>query len=199
MTITVEQVRELRERTGAGVMDAKRALESTAGDMEAAMQVLQAQGAAAAAKKGDRPANQGVIVSYLHGSPARLGALVELNCETDFVARTPQFQQLAQNLAMQVAAVGPDYVRVEDIPAEALEAERSQAAASAGAGKPAEIVAKIVSGKVDKWLDEVVLLRQRYIRDEEQRVGDLITNAVAELGENIVVRRMARFELGEEA
>lgn len=199
MTISIEQVRELRERTGAGVLDAKKALESTAGDMDKAIQLLREKGMAAAAKKGGREANEGVVISYLHGSPARLGVLLELNCETDFVARTPQFQQLAQHLAMQVAAANPAYIRDEDVPEEVLANERAIAAAQvAEQKKPPEVVEKIVAGKLGKWLDETVLLRQPFIRDNDVKVGDLLVNAVAELGENIVLRRFARFELGEQ-
>jgi elongation factor Ts len=200
MTISVEQVRELRELTGAGVLDAKKALESTSGDMDQAIQLLREKGMAAAAKKSGREAKDGVVLSYLHGSPARIGVLVELNCETDFVARTPQFQQLAQNLAMQIAAQNPTWVREEDIPEELLESERAIATSQmADQGKPPDILEKMVAGKLGKWLDEVVLLRQPYIRDDKVKVGDLITAAVAELGENILLRRFARFELGEGA
>lgn len=199
MTISVEQVRELRERTGAGILDCKKALESTSGDMDKAIQQLRESGMAAAAKKGGREAKEGVVISYLHGAPARLGVLLELNCETDFVARTPQFQQLAQHLAMQVAAANPAWIRDEDVPDEVLASERAIAAAQvAEQKKPPEVVEKIVAGKVGKWLDERVLLRQSFIRDDNVKVGDLLVNAVAELGENIVLRRFSRFELGEQ-
>ena len=199
MTITVEQVRDLRERTGAGVLDAKKALEATGGDLDKAIQILREKGMAQAAKKASRAANQGMVLSYLHGAPARVGVLLELNCETDFVARTPRFQDLAHNLAMQIAAASPRYVREEDIPAEVLEGERAIALAQmADQKKPPEIMDKIVAGKLAKWLDDVVLLRQPYIRDEDVQVGSLVTEAIAELGENIVVRRYARFELGEQ-
>lgn len=199
MTITVEQVRDLRERTGAGVLDAKKALEATDGDMDKAIQVLREKGMAQAAKKASREANQGLVLSYLHGDPARLGVLLELNCETDFVARTPRFQDLAHNLAMQIAAANPRYVREEDVPADLLEQERSIALAQvAEQKKPPQVVEKIIAGKLAKWLDEVVLLRQPYIRDEDVKVGSLITEAISELGENIVVRRYVRFELGEQ-
>jgi len=198
MTITVDQVRELRERTGAGVLDAKKALESASGDMDQAIRLLREKGMAAAAKKSSREAKDGVVLSYLHGSPARLGVLVELNCETDFVARTPQFQQLAQNLAMQIAAANPQFIREEDVPEAELERERSIARAQmAEQKKPPEVLEKIVEGKLGKYLEQTVLLRQPYIRDESVKVGDLVTGAIAELGENIVVRRFARFELGE--
>jgi len=198
MTITVDQVRELRERTGAGVLDAKKALESASGDMDQAIRLLREKGMAAAAKKASREAKDGVVLSYLHGSPARLGVLVELNCETDFVARTPQFQQLAQNLAMQIAAANPQFIREEDVPEAELERERSIARAQmAEQKKPPEVLEKIVEGKLGKYLEQTVLLRQPYIRDESVKVGDLVTGAIAELGENIVVRRFARFELGE--
>jgi elongation factor Ts len=200
MAISIDQVRELRERTGAGVLDAKKALETTSGDMDAAIQLLREKGLATAAKKAGREARDGQVVSYIHGDPGRIGVLLEINCETDFVARTETFRELARSLAMQVAAANPQWVSDEAVPAETLEAERETfRAQQAESGKPAEIVDKIVGGKVEKWLDEVVLLRQPFIRDNDLTVGQLVTNAVAELGENIVVRRFARFELGDGA
>lgn len=199
MTITVEQVRELRERTGAGVLDAKKALETTGGDMDQAIQLLREKGMAQAAKKAVREARDGMVLSYLHGEPARIGVLLELNCETDFVARTPRFRELAHNIAMQIAAANPQYVREEDVPADLLEQERGIVRSQmAEEKKPPEVMEKIVAGKLGKWLDELVLLRQSYIRDDSVAVGQLVTNAIAELGENIVVRRFARFELGEQ-
>jgi elongation factor Ts len=199
-TITVDQVRALRERTGAGVLDAKKALESTQGDMDQAITLLREKGLSAAAKKAGREAKDGLVLSYLHGSPARIGVLLELNCETDFVARTPQFQQLAQNLAMQIAAANPRFLREEDVPEAELASERQIVERQLEEqGKPAAVREKIMAGKLGKWLDEIVLVRQPYIRDEDVRVGQLVTDAIAELGENIVIRRFARFELGEGA
>lgn len=199
MTISIEQVRELRDRTGAGVLDAKKALESTGGDIDEAMQILREKGIAKAAKKASRSASEGRVVSYIHGDPGRVGVLLELNCETDFVARTDGFGELAQNLAMQVAALGASYVTVEDVPAEAVEAERATLAAQlAEESKPPEIIEKIVTGRLEKWYEEIVLMKQGFIRDDSVKVADLVTNAIAELGENIVVRRFARFEIGVE-
>lgn len=184
MTITVDQVRELRNRTGAGVLDAKNALEAAGGDMEAAALALREKGFAAAAKKATREARQGQVASYIHGSPGRVGVLVEVNCETDFVARTDAFRTLVQNIALQIAATNPTWVNVEGIPAEVLagphETEDGQPLAE------------------DTWLEQVVLLRQPTIRDASLTVADLVTQAIAEVGENIVVRRFARFELGEQ-
>ncbi len=167
--------------------------------MEQAIQLLREKGMAQAAKKAVREARDGMVLSYLHGDPARIGVLLELNCETDFVARTPQFRELAQNLAMQIAAANPQYVREDDVPADLMEQERGIVLNQmADQKKPPEILDKIVDGKLAKWLDETVLVRQPYIRDEDVKVGDLITGAIAELGENIVVRRFSRFELGEQ-
>lgn len=198
MAITIEQVRDLRERTGAGVLDAKNALEATAGDLDAAIQLLREKGLATAAKKAGREARDGRITSYIHGDPGRIGVLLEINCETDFVARTDAFKELAMNIAMQIAAADPRWANDDEVPQAAIDLEKHTVLAQmADTKKPAEIMDKIVGGKVDKWLNETVLVRQPYIRDNDITVGQLITNAVAELGENIVVRRFQRFELGE--
>ncbi len=198
MAVSVDQVRELRDRTGAGVLDAKKALEAHSGDMDAAIQALREQGLAAAAKKAGRRAAEGRVVSYVHGSPGRIGVLLELSCETDFVARTEQFERLAMDLAMQVAAASPTYVRDDDIPEDIVEAERRTFMAQmANEGKPQDLLAKIAEGKLAKWRDQVVLLRQPFIKDADTSVRELVQAAVAELGENIVVRRFARFEIGE--
>jgi elongation factor Ts len=198
MAVSVEQVRELRDRTGAGVLDAKKALEAHDGDIDAAIQALREKGLASAAKKAGRAATDGRIISYIHGDPGRIGVLLELNCETDFVARTGRFQELARELAMQVAAARPDYVRDEDIPSDVLEAERATLTAQiAGENKPPDILAKIADGKLSKWMDQVVLMRQPFIKQPDIAVADLVKSAIAELGENIVVGRFARFELGQ--
>lgn len=202
MEIAIESVRDLRERTGAGVLDAKKALESAGGDMDQAIQILREKGLATAAKKSSREANDGVVTSYIHGDPGRVGVLLELNCETDFVARTDRFQTLAREIALQIASMSPEWASVDDIPPDVLEHERATLMAAAtqdgqNAGKPPEILEKIIAGKVDKWLDEVVLIRQRFVKDNSRSIGDLITEAIAEIGENIVLRRFARFELGE--
>ncbi len=198
MTITANQVKELRQRTGAGMMDCKRALADTAGDMDEAITLLRKQGIAAASKRAGRAANEGQVVSYIHPG-GRIGVLIEVGCETDFVARTEDFQNLCRELAMQVAATEALAVDRDDIPAERLAQERdifkSQALES---GKPENVVDKIVDGKIDKFYKEVVLLEQDAIRDTEKTVHDVVTEAVAKLGENIVVRRFVRFRLGED-
>jgi elongation factor Ts len=198
MAIDIAQVRELRERTGAGVLDAKKALEQTAGDMDAAIQMLREKGLAAAAKKAGRTASDGRVVSYVHGDPGRIGVLVEVNCETDFVARTERFDELCRNIAMQIAAANPIVVRPEDLPEALVAQERdTYRAQMANENKPADIIDKIVDGKIQKWHEQAALLNQPYIRNPDITVGALVTAAIAELGENIVVRRFARFELGE--
>jgi elongation factor Ts len=200
VVISVEQVRELRERTGAGVLDAKKALEAAAGNMDAAIQSLREKGLAAAAKKAGREASEGRVVSYIHGDPGRIGVLVEVNCETDFVARTERFDELAKNIAKQIAAANPAYVRDDEIPDQLMDGERqTYRAQMANEKKPPEIIDKIVEGKLDKWKGEIVLMRQAYIRDPDQSIEDLVKAAIAELGENIVIRRFARFELGDGA
>jgi len=195
--ITPEDVKRLREQTGAGVMDCKRALEESGGDLEKATHWLREKGLSTAAKKADREVREGVISSYIHHGE-RLGALLELNCETDFVARTDEFQRLARDLAMAVA--GHDtvrYVSRDQVPPEVLEAQRSAFALDAqGEGKPADRVAEIVEGKLNKWLETACLLELRY-RDTDRKIADLITEKIALLGENIRVARFARMAVGE--
>lgn len=194
--IKPEDVKALRERTGAGVMDCKRALEATDGDVESAIAWLRDKGLATAAKKAGRAAREGIIGSYIHHG-ARLGVLLELNCETDFVARTDDFQQLARELAMQVAGLGPRYVSREDVPAEELEEQRRIFAAEAtDEGRPADRIDTIVDGKLNKWLESVCLLELPY-RDTDRRIGELITEKIALLGENIRVARFVRLAVGE--
>jgi len=197
--ITAAAVRDLRERTGAGMMDCKRALEEAAGDVEKATALLRERGLAAAAKKAGRDAREGLISSYIH-TGGRVGVLIEVNCETDFVARTEQFQKLVRDLAIQVAATYPKYVDVTSIPADALEAKRAELlAADDVKSKPEEVRGKIVDGRLRKWYAEPggVLLEQPF-RDEERPVRDLITEAIATIGENIQVRRFERYALGED-
>jgi elongation factor Ts len=197
-SIKPQDVKELREQTGAGIMDCKRALEESGGDVEKAIAWLRAKGLSTAAKKAGREAREGIITSYIHHG-ARLGVLLELNCETDFVASTDDFQQLGRELAMQVAGLGPLYVSRDDVPATVLEAKRRTFAAEAEAeGRPADRIPTIVDGKLNKWLESVVLLEQPY-RDTDQKVGDLITEKIALLGENIRVARFARMAVGETA
>jgi elongation factor Ts len=198
MTVTADQVRQLREQTGAGMMECKKALVETAGDFDKAMDVLRKAGIAKAGQRGDRAASEGLVEAYIHPGN-RVGVLIEVNCETDFVARTPEFGELVRNLAMQVAAAGADYIRREDVPAERVAKEREIFAAQLeGQGKPAAIIDKIVSGKLDKFFGEVCLLEQPYVRDDKRTVGDLVTAAAAKTGENLVVRRFARFRLGKD-
>lgn len=198
MAITAEMVKKLREETGAGVLDCKKALEETGGNFEQAAEILRQKGLAAAAKKSTREANEGMIGSYIHMG-AKVAAIVELNCETDFVARTEEFQTLARDLAMQVVASRPRFVSREHIPADVLEQERTAAAAQGeGSGKPAEVREKMIDGKMEKFYQETVLLEQPFIKDPSKSVGNLITESVARLGENIIVRRFARLEINEE-
>jgi elongation factor Ts len=189
-------VKELRDRTGAGFMDCKKALEATAGDLEAAAVFLKEKGQAKAAGKAGREAREGSIASYIHAG-GRLGVLIEVNSETDFVARNEEFQRLVRDLAMQVAGLAPRYTTIESIPADALEARKAELLADESLqNKPEEIRGKIVEGQLAKWYKDVVLYEQPF-RDSDQTVGELITDAIARIGENIRVRRFVRFELGE--
>jgi elongation factor Ts len=197
MAISAEAVRDLRERTGAGMMDCKRALEECGGDVEKAVLALREAGLAAAAKKAGRDAREGLVSSYIH-TGGRVGVLLEINCETDFVARNEQFQKLVKDIAMQIAGLHPLYVSQEQIPAAALEAKRAALLEDeALAKKPEAIRAQIVEGQLRKWFEEVCLLEQP-VRDGDETVGQLITNAIATIGENIRVRRFVRYALGEE-
>ena len=196
-TITAEAVRELRERTGAGMMDCKRALEEAGGDVDRAIALLRERGLAAAAKKAGREAREGLISSYIH-TGGRVGVLIEVNCETDFVARTNEFQELVRLLAIQVAGLSPRWVDVDGIPADELDAKRAELARDpTAAAKPAEIREKIVEGQLRKWFKDVVLLEQPF-RDEERSVRELVTERIATIGENIQVRRFVRYALGED-
>ena len=198
LMIKPEDVKRLREATGAGVMDCKRALEESGGDVDAAVLWLREKGLSTAAKKAGRAAREGIIQSYIHHG-SRLGVLLELNCETDFVARTDDFQQLAREIAMQIAGMAPQYVGREDVPAAVLEEQKRLFAVDAERdGRPADRVPMIVEGKLNKWFESVCLLEQPY-RDTDRKVGDLITEKVALLGENIKVARFARMAIGETA
>jgi len=197
MDISAEAVKQLREQTGAGFMDCKRALQETDGDVDKAVVLLRERGIAAAAKRSDREVREGLISSYIH-TGGRVGVLIEVNCETDFVARTEQFQKLVRDLAVQVAGLHPLWVDVDQIPADAMAAKRAELAADPTvASKPADIQDKILDGQLKKWFKEVVLLEQPF-RDEERSVRELVTEAVATIGENIQVRRFTRYALGEE-
>jgi len=196
-TISAEAVKDLRERTGAGFMDCKRVLEETGGDVEKAVAMLRERGLAAAAKRAGRDAREGLVSSYIH-TGGRVGVLIEVNCETDFVARTEEFQKLVRDLAVQVAGLSPLYVDVDRVPAADLERKKADLASDpAVAAKPAEIREKIIDGQLRKWYREVCLLEQPF-RDEERSVRDLVTERIATIGENIRVRRFVRYALGEE-
>ena len=197
MTITADMVKQLREMTGAGMMECKKALAETSGDLQKAIDTLRKSGIAKAEKRSDRAASQGRIEAYVHDS--RIGVLIEVNCETDFVARTDDFQRLCRDLGMQVAAASADYVRREEVPAERIERERAIYADQVkNEGKPAAIADKIVEGKLNKFYGEVCLMEQAFIKDDKKTVGDLVKETSAKTGENIVVRRFVRFRLGAE-
>jgi len=196
-TISMDAVKELRERTGAGMMDCKKALEESAGDIDQAVALLRERGQAAAAKKAGREAREGLVSAYIHPG-GRLGVLIEVNCETDFVARTDDFQKLVRDLAMQVAGLAAEYPTIESIPADVLEAKRAELLADENTQKkPENIRPQIVEGQLRKWYQSVVLYEQPF-RDTDLTVGQLVTDAIAKIGENIRVRRFKRYQLGEE-
>ena len=198
--ISAKDVKALRDRTGAGMMDCKAALQEAGGDIDKAIEILRVKGQASAAKRGGRTANEGVVTSYIHAG-GTIGVLVEVDCETDFVARNDEFQEFARDVALHVAAANPLFVSEEDVPDEAKEAElrvfREQAAAE---GKPENVQEKIVEGRLRKWLDDVVLLRQSHVNEDKhtgKTLEELRTELSAGTGENVIVRRFARFEVGE--
>ena len=197
-TITAAMVKELREKTGAGMMDCKKALQETDGDMDKAVDFLRKKGVAKAEKKASREVKDGLVEAYIHAG-GKLGVLVEVNCETDFVAKTDDFKDFVHNVAMQIAATNPIAIQREDVPAELVEKEltiyKEQAKES---GKPDHIIEKIAQGKMDKFYAERVLLEQAYIRDPEKTVKDYLVEIIAKLGENISIRRFARFRIGDE-
>ncbi len=194
----MDLVKELRARTGAGLLDCKKALEQAEGDIEKAIEILRKMGIAKAEKKMSREAKEGIIEAYIHPG-AKLGVLVEVNCETDFVANTPEFKQLAHDLAMQIAASDPMVVSREDLPQEVIEKEKEiYRAQLEGSKKPPHVIERIIEGKLEKFYQEVVLLEQPFIKDPSKTVGDLIKEHIAKFGENIKVRRFARFRIGEE-
>jgi elongation factor Ts len=196
--ITTEQVKKLREKTGAGMMDCKRALEETGGDMDAAIEYLRKKGAATAAKRADRETNQGVVEAYIHAG-GRIGAMVELNCETDFVAKTTQFKSLAHDIAMQIAAMNPQFVSRDQVPQDVLQKELEIYTSQAeNEGKPAQIAEKIAQGRLDKYFQEVCLLEQSFIKDSGKTIRDIIDEATAAIGEKISIRRFQRYHLGED-
>lgn len=193
MPVSVEDIQKLRQMTGAGMMDAKVALEAADGDVEKAIENLRKAGQASAAKRGDREAKAGVIESYTHSG--RIGVLVEVNCETDFVARTDDFKNFAHDVAMQVAATAPEYILPSEVPKHVITKEREIYAADAK-GKSADVAEKIASGKLEKFYAEVCLIKQPFIKDDKQTIEELLTTLIAKLGENVVIRRISRFELG---
>jgi len=197
MEITAERVKELRQRTGIGVMECKEALAECQGDIEKAISVLRKKGAARAQEKMNREASQGTVYAYIH-MEGKLGVLVEVNCESDFVARNDEFKELAKNIAMQIAAANPRFVSSADIPEAELEQEKEIIRAQLqDVKKPPQIIEKIVEGKLKKFYEEVCLLDQPYIRDDKQTIQQIIAATIAKFGENIKVRRFARFELGK--
>lgn len=195
--ISAQDVKDLRERTGAGMMDCKKALTEADGDMEKAIDLLREKGLAAAAKKAGRIAAEGIVEAYIHGG-GRIGVLVEVNCETDFVAKTDEFKSFCRDIAMQVAAANPEYVRREEVPEHVLERERNIARQQAiNDGKPEKILDKIVDGRIEKFYKEVCLMEQVYIKDNDLTVDKYLTSKIAKIGENISIRRFARFVVGE--
>jgi elongation factor Ts len=197
MAITTEQIKELREATGAGILDCRKALENAGGDYQKAVDFLREKGIATAAKRSDRAAEQGIVELYSHGG-GRVGVMVEVNCESDFVARSEAFRKFAHEVALQIAAAAPRYVRVEDIPQSEFDHEREIAMNRAREeGKPEAMLAKIAEGRLEKFKDEVVLLRQANIRDESVTIEKMLHSNIASIGENIVIRRFVRWELGE--
>ena len=198
MEITPKQVMVLREKTGAGMMDCKRALQASGGDFQKAITVLREKGLSLAAKRAGKEAKEGCVFSYIHPG-AKIGVILELNCETDFVARTADFQTLGKELAMQIAAAAPLVVRREDLPAEVIEREKEiYAKQAAASGKPANVIDKIVEGKLEKFYHETCLVDQPYIKNDEETVGQVVTAVIAKLGENMIVRRFTRLQLGED-
>lgn len=197
MSISAEDVKKLREATGAGMMDAKNALVESGGDMEKAREILRQKGMASAAKRAEREARNGVVEAYVHGG--KIGVLIEVNCETDFVARTDDFKTFAKDVAMHVAAMNPEFVRPEDIAEDVIEKEKELYRGEVDSSKPAEIIEKIVSGKLEKYYETVCLIAQPFVKDDSKTVDELTKELISKVGENIVIRRFHRFELGEAA
>ena len=196
MSISVEDIKKLREMTGAGMMKAKEALVEADGDFEKAQELLRKAGAVSAAKKADREARNGLIEAYVHGG--KIGVLVEVNCETDFVARTDDFKTFARDIALQIAATTPEYLRPEDVPADVIEKERDfQKTELESQKKPAEMIDKIVEGKLAKYYEGICLTKQPFVKDPDKTIENLTTELIGKLGENIVIRRFERIELGQ--
>jgi elongation factor Ts len=198
MTISATVVKELRDKTGVGMMECKTALKECEGDMEKAITYLREKGLASAGKRAGRVAAEGTVASYIHAG-GKLGVMVEVNVETDFVAKTDEFQELAKGIAMHIAAAGPSYVKREDVPDELIQKEREiYKAQMAESKKPADIMEKIITGKLEKFYEETCLMEQPYVKDTEKKVGQLVAEIIAKVGENVQVRRFARFKVGEE-
>ncbi|WP_054956103.1 translation elongation factor Ts [Paenibacillus dakarensis] len=197
MAVTASAVKELRERTGAGMLDCKKALDETNGDIDKAIALLREKGLSAAASKAGRIATEGVVESYIHGG-GRIGVLVEINCETDFVGKTDQFKEFARDIAMHIAAASPKYVRREEVPADELEKEKEILKAQAlNEGKPEKIVEKMVEGRINKYYEEYCLLDQSFVKDPDKTISALLNEKISTIGENISIRRFVRYELGE--
>ena len=197
MEISLELVKDLRQRTGAGIVDCKTALQQAGGNIEAAIDFLRKKGLATAAKKAGRIATDGMVASYIHAG-GKMGVLVEINCETDFVAKTEDFQGFVKNMAMHIAAANPQFIKREDVPQEVLEKEREIYRTQAlDSGKPEKVIGKIVEGKLERFYSEVCLLEQTYIKDSDLTVKEVLDGMIGKLGENIAIRRFARFQLGE--
>jgi len=201
MEVTATSIKDLRERTGAGMADCKKALTEVGGDMDKAIDYLRAKGLAKAAKKAGREATEGLVSSYIHQN-GRIGVLIEINCETDFVARNEDFVAFTRDVAMQIAAMAPQFVRKEEVPADAIEKEKAVLIAKAKedpkmAGKPDAMLAKITEGQVTKWLKEICLLDQPFVKDDSKTIDQILQALIAKIGENIKIRRFVRFELGE--
>ncbi|MEK3882169.1 translation elongation factor Ts [Paenibacillus sp. PL2-23] len=197
MAVSASAVKELRERTGAGMLDCKKALDETGGDVEKAIALLREKGLAAAANKAGRIATEGVVESYIHAG-GRIGVLVEVNCETDFVAKTDQFREFARDIAMQIAAANPKFVRREEVPGDELEKEKEILKNQAlNEGKPEKIVEKMVEGRISKYYEEYCLLEQSFIKDPDKTISELLNEKISKIGENISIRRFVRYELGE--
>ncbi len=194
MAITAQQVNDLRNRTGAGLMDCKGALVETNGDMDAAAEILRKKGAATRDKKAGRDASEGIVQSYIHNG-SKVGVLVEVNCESDFVAKNENFQEFAKKIAMHIAAANPRYIKREEVPADIVEKEKEIAAAQM-AGKPAAAIEKIVQGKMEKFYGEICLLEQPFVMNPDQKINDLITETVTKTGENVIISRFVRFQVG---
>lgn len=196
MAITAALIKELREKTGAGMMDCKKALQETDGNMDKAIDFLREKGLASAAKKSSRIASEGIVEAYIHGG--RIGVLVEVNSETDFVAKNEDFKSFVKDVAMQIAAVNPKYVTRDEVPEEELQHEREVLTEQArGENKPEHIIEKMVEGRLEKFYEEIVLLDQNFIKDPDKKVGDLLNDLIAKIGENIKIRRFVRYEVGE--